>query len=144
MRPNLVLYFEETNDDGAVDAQVFVAFDRNIFRVYATRDQGKSSKPVPMTRLAFNGTHGVLRFLKTLMGWRIPGYRVAAELHVTDKYDVSSDFNDLWNVTGKDTELAAWDNDKFCNVRRYLDLLEHADAEAMSFYSKRGNSPHAK
>jgi hypothetical protein len=59
---------------------------------------------------------------------------------VTDRYDVYCDFNDLWAVTGKDTELAAWDNVSFRAVRRHINLLEHAETEAMTTFSKRGNS----
>jgi hypothetical protein len=132
----LVLYVEERLEDGETDAQVFIARDGDFFKVFCTRAQGSSSTPVPVSRLAFKSVNGVLSFLKTLITWKHSN--ISVELHAVERYDSLGSFNDLWDISGKDTELGAWDNISFGKLRKCVKVLDKAAAETSFRWSARG------
>ena len=128
MSKKLVLYVQENLQEDA-DAQVFIVKDGDLFKVFCTRAFNADDTPVPVSRLAFKSLKGVLLFLRTLISWRESTTSVSAEIHVTDKYDSFSNFNDLWNVTGPNTELGAWDELSLRKMIKLLRMLARVETE---------------
>lgn len=131
-----VLYIEETTDAGQKDAQLFVAYNgHGLFRVYFTRAAINSHSVVPVSRLAFKCLHGVLLFLKTVLSTTS---KLSLAFYAVSRYDDMMNFNDLWEATGPNNELCAYDEQlvSMKQLRRVLRVVTKIKTEETFVWSK--------
>jgi hypothetical protein len=131
-----VLYIEETTDVGQKDAQLFVAYSgHGLFRVYFTRAAINSHSVVPVSRLAFKCLHGVILFLKTVLSTTS---KLSLAFYTLNHFDDMMNFNDLWEATGPNNELCAYDEQKVTTkgLRRVLRVVTKIKTEETFAWSK--------
>lgn len=142
----LVLYVQEnmTTRQGTpyVDFAAFVTYVANKFEVFCTRNpmQRMGTKPVsevkPSVALSFNSLDDVLTFFSSVLDWT--GSKITLELHAVREYDdVAYSFADLWDYTGKETELAVFDEETPSRFLDALRLLQGSRLESVSYSNDR-------
>lgn len=135
---NLIIYVQEnaTTTQGTpfIDFSGFVARRNGAFVLDFTRTPNRKigtppETTLPATKLLFQNLWQVKEFLNSVLG-ADRGHmanKVSLETHVVQEYGPFTTFYDLWESTGKHTEVAAFDDVSPRHLVKHLSQLENVD-----------------